>query len=109
MQRLRLGKGTWEISVRYFSDVPLHLRAGPIARTLPPYVADQASFWGVGRITTPGGPLTVRIDVPARRRPDIARFVQLRSMAATRVDRTGRVVPLKRACGKYVDWFGAGR
>ena len=109
VQRLRLGKGTLEISVRYFSDVPLHLRAGPIMRTLPPYVADQASFWGVGRITTPGGPLTVRIDVPPRRRPDIARFVQLRSMAATRVDRTGRVVPLKRACGKYVDWFGAGR
>jgi hypothetical protein len=26
---------------------------------------------------------------------------------AVRVDRPGRVVPLARACGRYVDWFRA--
>jgi hypothetical protein len=104
-QRLELGPGTWDLSIRYFSDLPLRLRAGPLDRRLPPYVADRSSFFSAGRIRTPGGPLLVRVEVPERRRLDVVRYVNVEQVAATRVDRRGRLVPLHAACGRYVDWY----
>jgi hypothetical protein len=104
-QVLRLGRGTWDISIRYFSDLPLHLRAGPIDRALPPYVSDRSSFFSAGRVRTAGGPLRVRVDVPERRRLDVRRYVRVEQVAATRTDRRGRLVPLRDACGRYVDWY----
>jgi hypothetical protein len=45
------------------------------------------------------------VTVPVRRRIEATRLVRLGTLAATRVDDRGRVVPLASACGKYVDWF----
>jgi hypothetical protein len=52
-----------------------------------------------------GGPLTIRVDVPTRRRLATLRTVRLGTVTATRVEATGRLVPLAQACGKYVDWY----
>jgi hypothetical protein len=108
VQELELGQGTWEISLRYFSEVPLSLSVGSIVRSVPAYVGDRSSFVGLGRITTQGGRLTV--EVKAEDRPlGLVRTVELGSVAATRVDDRGRLVPLERACGAYVDWYRLGR
>jgi hypothetical protein len=45
------------------------------------------------------------VDVPPRKRLATLRTVRLGTLAATRVDEPGRLVPLARACGKYVDWY----
>ena len=104
-QVLQLPAGTWDISLRWFSDVPLRLSAGPLHTTLPAYINDDVTFASAGRVTSDGGPLTVRVDVPPRRRLATLRTVRLGTVAATRVDEPGRLVPLARACGKYVDWY----
>jgi hypothetical protein len=104
-QVLRLPPGTWDISLRYFSDVPLRLSAGSLHSALPAYTADETTFASAGRVHSDGGPLTIRVDVPARRRLATLRTVRLGTVAATRVDESGRLVPLARACGKYVDWY----
>jgi hypothetical protein len=51
----------------------------------------------------------VEVEAPARRPLDVVRTILLGSVAATRVDDRGHLVPLKRACGAYVDWFRIGR
>jgi hypothetical protein len=104
-QVLRLPPGTWDISLRWFSDVPLRVRAGALRTTLPAYTADETTFASAGQVHSEGGPLTVRVNVPARRRLATLRTVRLGTVAATRVDERGRLVPLARACGKYVDWY----
>ena len=104
-QVLQLPAGTWDISLRWFSDVPLRLSAGSLHTTLPAYINDDATFASAGRVKSDGGPLTVRVDVPPRRRLATLRTVRLGTLAATRVDEPGRLVPLARACGKYVDWY----
>ena len=104
-QELRLGRGVWDISLRYFSDVPLRLRAGALDTSLPPYVGDESSFFSAGRVVSDGETLAVTVTVPARRRIETTRLVRLGTVAATRVDDLGRVVPLASACGKYVDWL----
>ena len=104
-QELRLGRGVWDISLRYFSDVPLHLEAAALDTSLPPYVGDESSFFSAGRVVSNGERLTVTVTVPARRRIETTRLVKLGTVAATRVDDLGRLVPSARACGKYVDWL----
>jgi hypothetical protein len=47
----------------------------------------------------------VTIGVAPRRRLETLRTAQLGTLAATRVDEHGRVVPLAEACGRYVDWY----
>jgi hypothetical protein len=104
-QELRLSRGVWDISLRYFSDVPLRLRAGALDASLPPYLSDESTFFSAGRVVSDGGTLRVTVTVPARRRIELVRFVRLGTVAATRVDDRGQVVPLASACGKYVDWY----
>ncbi len=104
-QVLDLPAGTWDISLRWFSDVPMRLRAGPLDVTLPAYLADETSFASVGRLVTGGGRIAVTVDVPPRRTAATERTVRLGTVVATRVDERGRLVPLARACGRYVDWY----
>jgi hypothetical protein len=104
-QTLQVGAGTWDISLRYFSDVPLSVRAGTLEMSLPPYVADESTFASAGRIAWPGGPLTVTVSVPGRRRVEALRTAGVGTVVATRVDERGRLVPLAEACGRYVDWY----
>jgi hypothetical protein len=103
--KLRLGRGIWDISLRYFSDVPLRLKAGALDTSLPPYVGDASTFFSAGRVASDGETLAVTVTVPARRRIEATRLVTLGAVAATRVDDLGRLVPLAGACGKYVDWL----
>jgi hypothetical protein len=104
-QVLDLPAGTWDISLRYFSDVPLRLRAGSLDTSLPAYLADATTFASAGRLVTGGGPIEVTVEVPARRRLATLRTVRLGTLAATRLDEPERLIPLARACGRYVDWY----
>ena len=108
VQELQLGPGTWDISLRYFSDLPLRVRAGSLDTSLPAYVADSSTFASAGRVVPAGGPLKVTVAVPAAEPDRALRTVKLGTLAATRVDDRGGLVPLARACGKYVDWFRVG-
>ena len=105
-QDLRLGRGVWDISLRYFSDIPLRLSAGALDASLPPYLGDESTFFSAGRVVVSDAEtLRVTVTVPARRRIEVMRLVRLGTVAATRVDDQGRLVPLASACGKHVDWF----
>jgi hypothetical protein len=104
-QTLELPRGKWDISLRYYSDVPLRLRSDTLDASLPAYVADESTFASVGRVDWRGGPLTVTVSVPARRRVETVRIARLGTLVATRVDIQGRLVPLADACGRYVDWY----
>ena len=105
VQTLELGSGVWEISLSYSSPVDLRLRAGSLAAGLPADVDDPAGLFGVGRISTTGERAAIELEVSARRRRSIDRLIRLGRVAATRVDDRGRLVPLRRACGRYVDWL----
>lgn len=102
---LKLGPGTWDISLRYFGDQPLRLQAGSLDATLPPYVGDEHTFVSAGRVVSEGGTLRITVGVPARKRVQVLRTARVGTIAATRVDDPGRLVPLARACGSYVDWY----
>jgi hypothetical protein len=86
--------------------VPLELRAGAgPAIAAPPSLEGPGAFWRVGDVTSRGGAITV--DIHPRPAPPLAAFktVLLGSLAFTRAGDRDRVVPLRAACGRYVDWY----
>jgi hypothetical protein len=104
-QQLALPPGRWELSLRYYSREPIRVRAGPLTRPMPAYLADRTSFWRVGSVTSVGRPIAVEVTGGENRRiqpRDTAS--ELYDVAAVREDRPARLVPLRHACGRYVDY-----
>ena len=103
-QQLGLGEGAWEISLRYFSDVPLDVVIGSERRRLPAYLGSRSTFAALGRVMG-GAPVRIEVRPRARRRSDVVRTALIGDVTATRADDRGHEVPLRRACGSYVDWY----
>jgi hypothetical protein len=114
-QRLVLGRGRWNFSLQYHSQVPLRVSAAGRQVELPPsldgmYLTHQAqgSFWPAGSLQAKRpGPVTVTVTAqkPNRfqRLMGVRRQVWLGPLAATRPG--SQQVPIRRACGQYLDHY----
>jgi hypothetical protein len=104
-QQVTLPPGRWQVSLQYTSSTPLAVRARGLSSTLPAVLEHQGPYWSVGDIESTGGPVTVQ--VAAHAPPPLAtrRYASLGSLAMTRVDVGPKIVPLRAACGRYVDWY----
>jgi hypothetical protein len=114
-QRLRVGPGRWALSLQYHSQVPLTISAPGLQVGLPAsldgmYLTHRAqgAFWAAGRLHAKhGGPVTVTVSArkPSRfqRLVGVRRQVWLGPLAATQAG-SGNV-PLRSACGRFVDHF----
>ena len=103
---LKLPAGTWDLSLQYESAVPLSLSAEGRQWQMPAYIDRPGPFFSVGRVISPGG--TVRVAVAANR-PSLLTGSHLIAepivMAAVREPDRRVLVPLRQACGRYVDWY----
>ncbi|HSD23913.1 MAG TPA: hypothetical protein VLB79_06245 [Solirubrobacterales bacterium] len=117
-QRLYLTPGRWDISIQYASTQALRVAASggalaaPFEATLRTNLLFRgpSPFYPVGtlEVKSPGEVVfEVGVDDP----PLIGRLLHTESkayltgIAATRADPPRQVVPLRRACGRYVDWY----
>ena len=117
IQTLELGRGRWEISLQYHSADPLRVRGPGLDVSLPPNAQRVGSFWRVGTISLPK---TGDRDPQGRDRsrarscvtcwpaptgwtPGTAGLIV--GVAATRVGAPRATVPLRLACGRFVDWY----
>jgi hypothetical protein len=103
---LALKPGAWDIETRYESPVPLTV-TGPqgVLRLLPANLDRPGPRWPIGRVVVPSsGSVAVTLhawDSWLTPSTDLARNLEL---VATPVG-TEHLVPLKAACGAYVDWY----
>jgi hypothetical protein len=76
---------------------------------MPAYQGRNGPFFAVGEVTGHGVHAPVTVTVKAERPSiltgELITDVTIYQLAATRVPDTRRIVPLKDACGKYVDWY----
>jgi hypothetical protein len=117
--RLRLPAGSWDVSLQYISSTGMDVRAPDLRATLPAHLGRIGPYWLVGTMRQErSGPATLR--VTARRLPLVGRLLgatgftrahdvpgnlPLQRIAFTRAGASPRVVPLRKACGRYVDWY----
>jgi hypothetical protein len=108
---LALPVGTWELSAQYTSDLNFTLSAGGTTWRMPAYQGRLGPFFRVGRVKGYGAgtpvALIVRADRPSRLTGLDANLVNtyVPSIAATRVPDGRAIIPVSRACGRYVDWY----
>lgn len=106
-QVLRLPAGRWELDLQYESSVAVTVTAGGQRWRLPPAPEPHGSLWPVGTLTTRGGPVTVSATASAARFGAAPLDTVLGTLAAVRTRGEQRIVPLRQACGRYVDWIEA--
>lgn len=104
-QRLRLPPGLWDISMQYISPTPVRLRTSGWSGRLPANEDRGGPYWSAGTIRVRSS--TDFLEVTAASLSPLARgrTASVGRVAATRLDRPVEVVPLRRACGRFVDWY----
>jgi len=104
--RLKLSPGAWDLGTEYFSPRPVTVSGpGGVLRRLPANLDRPGPRLPISRVLVPAsGSLAITFH------PDPNRFTPAGNVAwigpffATPVG-TEHVVPLRAACGKYVDWY----
>ena len=120
-QTLTVPAGTWDLWLQWAGVTGLDVRAGDLTARLAPSADRVGPFWAVGRVHQPRtGPLTV--EVRARPTAALGRLLgasaptralnspgnlPLSGVALTRAGARERLVPLRAACGRYVDFYVA--
>jgi hypothetical protein len=121
-QTLRVPAGRWDVSLQYVSSTPLEIRGPGLSLHLPANLERLSNYWPAGTLVQPrGGPLTIRVTTgypgavgrllgaPARTRAlGPTDHAPLGALALTRAGARPRIVPLRQACGRYVDWYRPG-
>ena len=110
---LRLPAGRWRLSIPYVGPQRLTVSFPGFRATLPAMLDRPGPFFELGAITVPPGGLQtdvrLAVDDPAPRGLHSGMHLGTPGrIAAVRTDVPARTVPLRRACGRYVDWYRAG-
>ena len=102
--QLRLKPGSWWLSAPYISPHPIEVTAPGLRTTLPANLDRPGMRWPVGSVTATGKtPITVTFHPQDQMlAPPIASAVN--ALVAT-PEKPIRIVPLRQACGQYVDWY----
>lgn len=102
---VRLPAGRWQLSMQYTSPTALTVSAPGLRATLPAALEHQGPYWAAGELVSSGAPMKIRLDVHAAPVFDTARSALLGDIAFVRTDTPPKLLPLRAACGRYVDWY----
>jgi len=104
-QTIALPPGRWEISLPYQSVADLYLIAGNLRAIIPPNLNLYGPYWRVGEVTSTGAPIDVTLRLQKMRFDAAEQLEAIGGLVAVRLPRVVEQVPLRRACGRYVDWY----
>ncbi len=104
--RLRLPAGSWQLEASYVSPRPVEVTAPGLRTTLPANLERTGPRFLIGRIVVPRtGPVAISFAVDDTwLAPDTA-AANFTELIAAPVGAKERIVPIERACGRYVDWY----
>jgi hypothetical protein len=102
---VKLPAGRWTLSMQYVSPVPLDVTVVRHRAEAVPSLDGPGAFWRVGTFVSGGA--RSRVEIHAHDSPPLATFrtVLLGALAFTPAGDRDRIVPLRAACGRYVDWY----
>jgi hypothetical protein len=104
-QQVTLPPGHWQVSLQYTSSTSVVVRTRGLNSVLPATLEQQGPYWTAGEIISTGRPLTIQVKVDAPPPLATSRSALLGDVAFVRVDVAPRTLPLRAACGRYVDWY----
>jgi hypothetical protein len=103
--QLRLDPGLWQLESSYVSRLPIEVAAPGLHSTLVASLDRPGPRWPIGRLTVRRKqPTVVTFTVADPLLAPAQPVAELGMIVATR-DAPDRIVPMHRACGRYVDWY----
>jgi hypothetical protein len=103
-----LTPGRWDLETPYYSPLTLAVTTGSLHTTLPANLERPGPRWPIGEIVVGrAGPVAVSFHAVKHRLTPISDVALPDKLVATPVG-TERLVPLRQACGKLVDWYRTG-
>lgn len=118
-QRLDLPRGTWQLSLQYYSPIlEITVDAGDLHVVVPPtadggvrFRTDQGPFWPLGPVSSDGKPVEVRVSAGGysglQKLLGVDQGADIGNVTAAQPDQA-REIPLRQACGLYVDHYTVG-
>ena len=106
---LSLPAGTFELSLTYWSAVPVTLHAGAVAVRLTPTLEPIGPLWHAVVVTTGGGALPLTVTIAHGHVPIPLNGAWIGPVHAVPANGHDTIVPLHAACGRYVDWYRIGQ
>jgi hypothetical protein len=104
--RLELPAGEWELLTPYTSPLPVQVTAPGLRTTLEANLDRAGPRLPIGRIEVRRrGPLPITFEVDDTALAPPTAVAIFNRVVANPVGAPGRIVPIARACGKYVDWY----
>lgn len=103
--RLRLPAGTWDLQMPYLSRYPIEVRAPGLRTTLPANLFRLGPRLPVGRVHVGRRPVPISFRMEDSWLAPPGVVPTFKALVATPLDARERVVPIARACGRYVDWY----
>jgi hypothetical protein len=117
-QALDLGPGRWYLSLQYFSPFDLAISAPGFHQALKPALdgqrpnsislANNGQFWPAGAFVGHGGPVTFTVSAAEASEAQKLTGYDGRAYVGELVAvpaRPHRIVPLRAACGNWIDWY----
>jgi hypothetical protein len=104
-----LAPGRWEISLQYTSSEDLTARLAGRDHELAAMLDRRGSMWRAGEVERRrAGRERIELAVADDPLGADTHLAVVKAIAAVPVDQRPRLVPLRRACGRYVDWYTLG-
>ena len=104
--RLDLPAGEWELQTPYTSPLPVQVTAPGLRTTLDANLDRAGPRLPIGRVAVRRpGPLPISFEVDDTALAPPTALAIFNRVVATPVGTAVRIVPIGRACGKYVDWY----
>ena len=105
---LKLPAGRWQLSLPYLSQEAVIVIGGGLHVTLPPNLDRPGTVWPVGTVTSTGAPITLTFHMThpglVTSHDPVTQFFTPQALVAAPPQADQRV-PLRQACGRYVDWY----
>jgi hypothetical protein len=105
---LRLPRGSFELSLGYQSAVPAQLRIGSDVTQIGATLELLGPVWRVATVTSSGALITLRLTTGSGHQPAAFEGALVTIVEAVASDTLDVLIPLRRACGRYVDWYRLG-
>jgi hypothetical protein len=104
--RMNLPVGTWELETTYTSHLPVEVKAPGLRKVLPANLDRPGHRLPIGRVTIRRQrPVTISFHVGDTVLASQSAVATFDYVVASPAGSAERVVPIARACGKYVDWY----
>lgn len=101
--------GTYEVSVDYVAPRDGELTAAGVAAPLTATLDRAGNRWRIATFRHRGGRLRLRTRAAELPFGANAQQTAIHELSLVRLDAPRRLVPLRQACGRYLDWYTLGR